>query len=209
MPKKPKTTQPETINKIQGRDLFQTPNYATSMLIPFIPKNVKYVWECAAGNGKIVQCLYKEWLDDDGKIIPTDINNVKYSYLNFLLDVPDFNFDCIITNPPFSLKKKFYERCKSYNFPFALLLPADYTQWVIDAIRFDGAEKIIPSRRIDYITPNGNQGETSSSQFHSMWLTSGFKIGKSEGDGMLGMFAMLDTKELIPILLPVTVFIKY
>jgi hypothetical protein len=102
---------------------------------------------------------------------------------NFLTDdVSKYTFygcnPAIITNPPFSLKRKFYERCKYYKYPFALLIPAEYCQWLIDAIRYGGCEKIIPSRRIDYITPY--QKEDSHSQFHSMWLTWGFDLGRTE-----------------------------
>ena len=35
---KPITTPPKTPSVPQGRDTFQTPNYATELLIPFIPK---------------------------------------------------------------------------------------------------------------------------------------------------------------------------
>ena len=38
--------------------------------------------------------------------------------------------------------------------PFALLIPLDYSGWIIDALEKDGAEKIIPDSRINYITPN-------------------------------------------------------
>jgi len=77
-----------------------------------------------------------------------------------------------------SLKKKFFEKCIEYNLPLALLIPADYSLWVIDAIRKYGCEKIIPDHRIDYITPN--QIKKSSAQFHSMWLTRYLNLGQTE-----------------------------
>ena len=110
---------------------------------------------------------------------------------------------------------------------FALLIPADISLWTIDAVRKYNCEKIIPTRRVDYLTPHicdlvwrGQVNETygtkykktedmdgdfidkalrevhkfnivdeipeklirkySSSDFHSMWLTWGFGLGKSE-----------------------------
>ncbi len=176
---KPKTTQAETPNEVQGRDLFLTPNYASKLLLPFIPKNIKSVWECASGTGKISAVLTKE----NYQVACYDLKFGKEH--NFLdCDFPkelDKNNSCIITNPPFSLKRKFYERCKYHEVPFALLIPADYSGWVIDALWNDGAEKIIPNKRIDYITPTGLSGASGhTSYFHSLWLTWGFELGKTE-----------------------------
>ena len=178
MGNKPKSTQKEKPNKIQGRDLFQTPNYGTELLIPFIPKHIKHIWECACGKGKMGIAFA---LHGCYNILATDLA----TGTNFL--DADFPFrelrrehTAIITNPPYSLKRKFYERCKYHGVPFALLIPADYCGWIINALRFDGAEKIIPTRRIDFITPGGRMGKNSASQFHSLWLTWGFGLGKTE-----------------------------
>jgi hypothetical protein len=184
MPTKIKQTQKEDLENNQGRDLFQTPNYATDLLIPFLHPRW-YIWECAAGGGKIVDRLEHHNFTVFGSEISP---NTKYQCINFLLDDPIYQLSlygkdkfCIITNPPYSLKKKFYLKCKKYEIPFALLIPADYSGWVIDAIRFDGAEKIIPTRRIDFITPTGKSGVTgNSANYHSLWLTWRLNIGKSE-----------------------------
>lgn len=111
------------------------------------------------------------------------------------------SIDMIVTNPPFGFKREFYNQClfyyKQYNIPFALLIPAEYNGWIIDAVRNDMCQKLVPTRRIDYLTPNMlqriNAGEKtqyqsleevpkntlprySSSDFHSMWLLKGFNI---------------------------------
>lgn len=173
MPSKPKTPQKEDLHSVSGRDSFQTPNYAVDLLVPFLRElqganGELGIWECASGLDKIVYRLGFHGFDSFG----TDL----ISGTNFLTDVALLSFNCIVTNPPFSLKRKFYEKCRSYGVPFALLIPADYSSWIIRAIQ-DGAEKIIPERRIDYITPTGKK---SSAQFHSMWLTWGFDIGRTE-----------------------------
>lgn len=186
MTQKIKVNQSVTPNEVQGRDLFQTPNYAVDLLIPFIPKEVKVIWECACGEGKITSVL-----ENNGfKVMSTDLakkeNYMPDFFINFIekqkLDISYFEpkLEVIITNPPFSLKKQFYERCLEYNIPFALLIPADYSGWIIKATQ-NGAEKIIPTRRIDYITPTGLSGETNhTANFHSMWLTKGFNLGRTE-----------------------------
>ena len=238
MPKKPKTQQKEDLVAVSGRDQFQTPNYAVDLLVPYL-RSLAYfapefkIWECAAGLGKIVNRL-KFW---EFNAFGTDLSEG----VNFLTDLPGKDFNCIVTNPPFSLKKKFYDVCANYGVPFALLIPCDYSTWIIQAKKA-GAEVIVPEKRIDYITPNilqriheGEIWETarkkypdatmvdygvelkefkesfpdtwagyiemykdfcnwtsiyevpsiflkkySSSYYHSMWLTKGFGLGKSE-----------------------------
>jgi hypothetical protein len=178
MASKIKISQPQILNQPQGRDSFQTPNYAVDLLIPYIPKYVRWVWEPASGNGKISNRLSQEGL----VIYSSDIlpPSASRAGINFLTELPSEQPQCIITNPPFSLKEKFYKRCLEYGVPFALLIPADYSGWIIEAIQ-NGAEKIIPTRRIDYITPTGLSGASGhTSNFHSMWLTHGFNLGKTE-----------------------------
>ena len=174
--KKPITVAPKTPEKPQGRDTFQTPNYAVDLLIPFIPKDVKRVWECAAGGRKISNRLVYYGYD----VYSTDLRDeVPVNFLTWDLKDQYTYCDAIITNPPFSIKDLFIERAFEYGFPFALLINSDYHATHISWIQ-RGCEKIIPNRRIDYITPTGRNGKTSSSQFHSMWLTYGFNLGRTE-----------------------------
>jgi hypothetical protein len=164
-PAKTKAPQKATPSVVQGRDLFQTPAYAVDLLIPFIPEYIDCIWEPACGEGKIVQRLTERGYS----VFPSDIrkaegwvNNIIYNFLlgdeTGTLPYPvweDFQTRkvAIVTNPPFSLKPRFYYKCLEYRVPFALLIPADYSGWIIQAC-IDGAEKIVPTRRIDYITPN-------------------------------------------------------
>lgn len=172
--RKPKHPQKENVDAVDGRDLFQTPNYATELLVPFLSYQRDPIWECAAGDGKITKVLERHGY----RVLSTDIRGEHP--LNFLTDLMSFRFSMIITNPPFSLKRKFYEKCREYGRPFALLIPADYSGWIIKATQ-EGAEKIIPTRRIDYITPTGLSGASGhTSYYHSMWLTWGLGLGKSE-----------------------------
>lgn len=176
MATKPKMNQPETPDEVQTRDFFQTPNYALDIIYPFLYSKGK-IWEPAAGHGKIVNYF----LDKGHFVYGSDING-KFDYINFLdsYGLEDMKGVTIVTNPPFSLKKKFYMKCREFGVPFALLIPADYSRWNIDAIRYDGCEKVIPDSRINYVTPSGKQGKESAAQFHSFWLTWGLGIGKSE-----------------------------
>lgn len=154
MATKPKNVQPQTPDEIQGRDQMYTPRYGVDIILPFIPKSVHRILEPAAGNGKIVKYLQEKGYDVEGR----DINaNSGYRVKNFLDDIEDGdieNIDMILTNPPFSIKSKFYQQCKKYKKPFGLLLPLDYSKWICDALNNDKCEKIIPDSRINYLTPN-------------------------------------------------------
>jgi hypothetical protein len=189
---------------VQGRDTFETPNYAVDLLIPFIPKNVGTIWECAAGGGKIAVRLegtkrYGVYTTDIR--FEPDIIDRQFNFITETLEDSELSsIDCIITNPPFSIKDLFIEKAFEYNKPFAFLINADYSATSINWIK-RGCEKIIPTSRIAYITPDivsrVNSRENtiferkdeipsqliykySSAQFHSMWLTYGFDLGRTE-----------------------------
>jgi hypothetical protein len=176
--------QKGTLDKSQPRDLFRTPRYGTDIILPYIPKHITQIWECAAG-----ECYISEYLNELGyDVISTDIRGDELEgvdYHNFLTDeIPsevDLSKCAILTNPPYSLKRKFFNKCVEHNMPFALLLSSDYCQWTIDAIRKDGCEKVVPYRRINFITPTFKSEKTgSTAYFHTLWMTRYFNIGKTE-----------------------------
>ncbi len=170
-------------SKAEGKNLFGTPHYATRLLLPYL-KPYTLVWECAAGQGHMVDVLEHEhavWGSDinpQGRLQTWE----KFDFLHQIKnDVWMKQVQYIVTNPPFDYKREFYQRCLYYwkqcGTPFALLIPADYSGWIIKAVHEDQCQKIIPTRRIDYITPTGlHGGNGHTSRFHSMWLTKGLNI---------------------------------
>lgn len=194
---KPLTTPKKTPESTQVRDSFETPRYAVELLLPFIPKSVRWWWECAAGNKRISKVLLASGL---GVFSSDLIEKEGVRGINFLSEDCPETPQGIITNPPFSIKKEFIEKAFQYDIPFAFLINADYSGEQIGWIE-RGCEKIIPKRRINYLTPNivarvnleeGTKFTVvdeipnkllhgySSSQFHSMWLTKGFNLGRTE-----------------------------
>ena len=104
------------INFIQNGvyDELYTPSYAIKPLLKYIPSNIK-IWECTDyGSSNITKILK----DNGYEVISTHKKD-----FNFLSDSPNFEFDMIITNPPYSLKDEFLKRCYEYGKPFCLLLP--------------------------------------------------------------------------------------
>jgi hypothetical protein len=172
MQAKPKTPQLKSPFEVQTRDFFQTPRYATQLLVPYIPKTVRAILEPACGNMKIVNALR----ENNYHVVARDLlYGHNFFETHFDLNYRGNNTWAIITNPPFSLKKEFVNKCFECNVPFALLIPFDMNGWLAEAFR-KGCQGLVPTRRIDYITPTGLEGVRSSAQFHSFWLTYGFNL---------------------------------
>ena len=84
-------------------------------------------------------------------------------------------FDCIVTNPPFSLKDRFLERCYDLGKPFALLLPLTALEGKDRQSFYKkyGIQLIVPDSRINFYTPDG---KNSGSWFLSAWYTWKMKL---------------------------------
>ena len=149
-------------------DDFQTPPEALKPLLPYLKKDW-IIWECAAGKGNLEKGLKKVGFS---KIKATDILQ-GWDFLNW----SPMYFDCIITNPPFSLKQEFLERCYQLKKPFALLLPLTTfeTQKRQRLFKKYGLEVIFLPNRINFETPSG---KGTGSWFATAWFTNWLNIGK-------------------------------
>ena len=149
-------------------DDFQTPPEALDYLVPFLKKDW-LIWECAMGKGNLVKALREKGFN----VIGTDI---LHGY-DFLRWAPE-RFDCIVTNPPYSLKNEFLERCYELRKPFALLLPLTTLETRRRQRLFKeyGVEIIVLPKRINFETPSG---KGSGSWFAVAWFTNWLNIGKS------------------------------
>lgn len=150
--------------------MWETPAYAVDLLVPYIPSYVKCIWEPACGSGRLVKRLRHHGYD----VVGTDLRLDPPS--DFLTTYTVSGVNAIITNPPYSLKREFFEHCMRWEVPFALLVPSDLSVWILEAIGVEGCRLLAPTRRIDYITPTGKQGRSSAAQFHSAWLTYDFAL---------------------------------
>lgn len=104
-----------------GGDEYYTPEYVVDMLVPYLLKaGINRIWcPCDKDDSEYVKVLSKYFV-----VHNTHIDNGQ----DFLTYKPDFEFDAIITNPPFSIKNKIVSRCISFNKPWALLLSATCVQ---------------------------------------------------------------------------------
>ncbi|MEE9116993.1 MAG: tRNA (adenine-N(6)-)-methyltransferase [Calditrichia bacterium] len=152
----------------QGQsDDYQTPPNALYPLLPYL-KREWTIWECANGQGNLTNELIKR----EFITIATDISHGH----DFLKWQPD-KFDCIITNPPYSLKQQFLQRCYQLGKPFALLLPLTTLETRKRQRLFEkyGVQLILFDKRINFETPDGNG---DGSWFASAWFTWGLNLPK-------------------------------
>lgn len=91
-----------------------TLDYAVKPIIKYIPEN----W--------IVWCPFDTKESEFVKQIKAKGNKVIYSHISegkdFYIYEPGEHWDCIISNPPFTNKRKIFERAISFNKPFALIM---------------------------------------------------------------------------------------
>lgn len=135
-------------------DEFYTPDNAIIPLLKYLPKNI-IIWESTDFGESNITKILKE---NGYKVISTHINT-----FNFLTDIPDFEFDMIITNPPYSLKDEFLERCYHYQKPFALLMPITSLEGKRRGQLYqkNGISLIVLDRRISFIEGKTNWFNTS------------------------------------------------
>ena len=146
---------------------FQTPPQAIQPLLPYLKKDW-LIWECACGKGNLVKALNSKGFLTEGTDLLTGHD--------FLTWHPK-KYDCIITNPPFSIKQKFLERAYELGKPFAFLLPLTTFETAKRQELFKkyGLEVIFFDKRINFETPSG---KGSGSWFATAWFTNGLNIGK-------------------------------
>jgi len=131
-------------------DELYTPDEAIYPLLKYLPKN-KIIWECTDYGESNITKILKEY---GYEVIGTHINNG----FNFLNDEPNFEFDMIITNPPYSIKDKFIKRCYELNKPFCLLLPITTLEGKNrgEMFRKYGIEVLVLDKRINFMKNKKN-----------------------------------------------------
>ena len=125
-------------------DEYLTPEYAIKPLLPYIPKD-RIIWEPTGVDSPITHFFRKHGYE----VIETHIE----TGFNFLEDEPDFHFDVIVTNPPYSKKTEFLKKAYKLGKPFALLLPLTALEGVERGklFRKHGVELIVFDRRVEFM----------------------------------------------------------
>jgi hypothetical protein len=146
-------------------DEYYTPVEAVEMILPFIPKYVKTIWECTA----IKEIRIVEVLRFNGyHVIPTHINGG----FDFFSYEPD-NYDITITNPAYSIKDKFLKRAFDLKKPFMFLLPITTLEGLKRGKMFreNGIQLLIPDIRFSF-----TDGKGTGAWFQTSWFTHGLNL---------------------------------
>tara|TARA_Y100001951_G_C11181073_1_gene205972 strand:+ start:137 stop:646 length:510 start_codon:yes stop_codon:yes gene_type:complete len=100
-----------------NNDECYTPDYGVTPILKYIPK------------GSVVWCPFDTEDSEFVKQIPNNINSHISTGKDFFKYEPDY-WDILISNPPFTNKRKYFERALLFNKPFALLMT---NTWLNDA----------------------------------------------------------------------------
>ena len=121
-------------------DDYMTPPSAWKAIAPYIPKQ-KAIWEAFYGDGTSGDIL-KE----------LGCENVIHEDIDFFLHDKG---DCVISNPPFTMKKEVFTRLKELNKPFIIICPSSMinTQYMrrLFACEDEPLQIIIPRKRIQFL----------------------------------------------------------
>jgi len=166
---KPKTNYGGDTDSSHPMDRCQTPAYAIAPLLPYIDPSWT-IWEPAAGEGYLARAMASEGRNVESSDILTGENFFEFE--------PTI-WDCIVTNPPFSIKYDWLARCYELGKPFALLLPVETigTQAAQRLFKQYGVEVIWLDKRVNFKMPyKGWEG--SAAQFPVAWFTWGLSLGQ-------------------------------
>ena len=144
-----------------GGDEAYTPSYGVKPILKYIPE------------GATVWCPFdkveSEFVQQISKTNPIVMSHLDCGQ-DFLTWEPEVHWDVIVSNPPFTNKKKYFERALSFNKPFALIMS---NTWLNDAapirlFKDRELQLLMFDKRMKFISPDGrdNSKITFSSSYY-------------------------------------------
>ena len=126
-----------------------TPAYAVQPILEYIPKD------------KIVWCPFDTVDSEFVKLIHDNGNEVIHSHIDDGLDFLEYEptyWDVIVSNPPFTNKRAFFQRALDLGKPFALLMA---NTWLNDRAPMQlfaerGLQLLLLDKRTEFIQPNSD-----------------------------------------------------
>ena len=143
-----------------NNDECYTPDYGVKPILKYIPE------------GAIVWCPFDTEESEFVKQIDKT-NLVIYSHISMGKDFFDYEpveWDIIISNPPFTNKRKYFERALSFGKPFALIMT---NTWLNDSapkqlFKDKDLQLLMFDKRMKFISPDGRDNDkiTFSSSYY-------------------------------------------
>jgi hypothetical protein len=155
-----------TCGRDADSDEVYTPFYAVEPITKYIAKNLT-VW-CPFD--KEWSAFARTFKERGYKTICSHIDGKQ----DFFKYEPNEKYDCIVSNPPFSLKDKVLKRLYELNKPFAILLPLNSLQSIKRYRYFKNGIQILAfDKRIDYHTRENYAYYTRGNHFASAYFCRG------------------------------------
>jgi hypothetical protein len=143
-----------------NNDECYTPFYGVTPILKYIPKDAK-VW-CP------FDTIDSEFVKQISKQNEVVFTHLRYNQ-DFLTYEPD-NWNVIVSNPPFTNKRKFFERALSFNKPFALIMT---NTWLNDSapkqlFKEKDLQLLMFDKRMKFHSPDGRSNDkiTFSSSYY-------------------------------------------
>ena len=144
-----------------NNDECYTPAYGVTPILKYIPKDAK-VW-CPFDTK---ESEFVKQIGAQNLVISTHISTGQ----DFLTYTPNFEWDVIVSNPPFTNKRKFFERALSFNKPFALIMT---NTWLNDSapkqlFKDKDLQLLMFDKRMKFHSPDGRPNDkiTFSSSYY-------------------------------------------
>ncbi len=167
------TVREKVMEGAKGSDRFHTPAHALTPLLPHLQPGWR-VCEPSCGAGTLAAAIRAAGF---AVTVAVDADQ-GFDFVTDDLFAPSMPaFDAILTNPPYSIKDAYLERCYEIGKPFALLLPITALGGSRRQRMYaeHGVEIILLGGRINFLTPSG---KGSGSWFECAWFTHGLEIGR-------------------------------
>ena len=143
-----------------NNDECYTPDYGVEPILKYIPKDATVWCPFDTEESQFVIQISKQ-------------NKVIRSHLESGQDFFDYEpdgWDMIVSNPPFTDKRKFFERALSFNKPFALIMT---NTWLKDSapkqlVKDKDLQLLMFDKRMKFISPDGRDNDkiTFSSSYY-------------------------------------------
>jgi hypothetical protein len=144
-----------------NNDECYTPNYGVIPILKYIPKDAVVWCPFDKENSEFVRLISKQ-----NKVIHSHLDSGQ----DFLQYSPDEDWDVIVSNPPFTNKRKFFERALSFNKPFALIMT---NTWLNDSapkqlFKDKDLQLLMFDKRMKFHSPDGRPNDkiTFSSSYY-------------------------------------------
>lgn len=150
-----------------GNDEFYTPEYAIRPLIPYLKdRNYKKIW-----------CPFDSNKSNFVKILLENGFDVVFSHIETGEDFFETNMDCdcIVSNPPYSIKAKVFDRLFSLKKPFAMLVGVVglfESQQRFEMFKNNTFEIMYFNKRVAYFKSYSEQKPSLNPPFSSVYVTS-------------------------------------